>query len=781
MPLSEASVIDFLLIGGGLASATAAETLRVAGAEGRIAMLCGENTLPYHRPPLSKEFLIKGPDPAKALVHDEAFYRDRNIDVHLGTRVRLIDADNRTVETDDREHFRFSKLLIATGASVHKLSGRGADLAGIYYLRTVDDALSLYQAIARAQQAIVIGASFLGMEIAASLATRGIATTLLARERLVYDRLCSPEASSFFANYFKARGVSLMFGEEVEEFLGTTKVESVVTRSGKRMPCDLVAIGIGVQPEVGFLRDSGIDVNINEGILVNQHLETNKPGIYAAGDVANFYNPITRSNYRAEHWDNAIKQGRLAALNMLGERQSWRTVSYFFSDVFDLTFNVVGSTENADEQILRGSLRDRSFSVLYLDDERVRGAFLLEQSLVEAKAAGSLIANRSDISATKAKLSDSTFALNQAAVQTVLVLQGGGALGAFECGVVKALEEQEIHADFVAGVSIGAFNAAIIAANPGKATAALEAFWRDLSLNTPDIPNEELRRATSSLQTLVFGSPNFFRPRWFEPILSPAQVPTSWTSFYDPSPLKATLSKYVAFEKLRDSPVRLVLTAVDVETGQLTIFDSYVDEITPEHVLASGSLPPGFSWTTIDGRHYWDGGLVSNSPLDQVVEVGGLTWKNVFIVNLWPDKRALPRSIPEVLARRDEIVFAEKIRRNISVWEYIDNYRKLIEDVMASLDPKTAEQISKRPRYIETVGEACPMSVTRITREPVEGESASRDYEFSRRSIEHHIAQGYALTMKTLKSDGHLRPKAHVTPASGIGTSKPLRVTETRQ
>ena len=170
------------------------------------------------------------------------------------------------------------------------------------------------------------------------------------------------------------------------------------------------------------------------------------------------------------------------------------------------------------------------------------------------------------------------------------------------------------------------------------ATHALESFWRELSLNTPDIANEELRRAFSSLQSLVFGSPHFFRPRWFEPILSPAQLPTNWTSLYDASPLKPTLSKYVAFEKLRDSPVRLLLTAVDVETGQLTIFDSYVDEITPEHVLASGSLPPGFSWTTIAGRHYWDGGLVSNSPLDQVVEIGGLTGKNVFVVNLWADK-----------------------------------------------------------------------------------------------------------------------------------------------
>lgn len=195
-----------------------------------------------------------------------------------------------------------------------------------------------------------------------------------------------------------------------------------------------------------------------------------------------------------------------------------------------------------------------------------------------------------------------------------------------------------------------------------------------------------------------------------------------------------------------------MLTAVDVETGQLVIFDSYVDEITPEHILASGSLPPGFPWTTVDGKHYWDGGLVSNSPLDQVVEVGGLTDKNVYIVNLWLglDQRALPQSIPEVLARRDEIRFAEKIRRNIRTWAYIDDYRKLVEEIIARLEPKIAEQIKRRPHYIETVGEAGPLSITRITREPVEGESVSRDYEFSRKSIDQYIAQGYLVTAKTL-------------------------------
>lgn len=748
MRSNEISVVDFLLIGGGLASATAAETLRAAGAEGSIAILCAETTPPYYRPPLSKGFLLNGPDQTKILIHDKAFYRDRKIDIHLGTRACQVDVDSRTVETD-RGRFRFGKLLIATGASVNRYACPGAHLAGIHYLHTVKDALSLYENILHARRAVVKGASFLGMELAAALVTRGLATTLIVKGDLLYEKLRSPEVSEFFSKYFRQRGVELIFGEGIKEFFGKTRVEGVVTRSGKIVPCDIVAIGIGVHPEMGFLANSGIGVG--DGIRVNQHLETNRPGIYAAGDVANFYDPIARTRYRSEHWDNAVKQGRIAAWNMLGERQSWRTVSYFFSDVFDLTFNVVGSTEEASQRILRGTIKDKSFSVLYLDNERLRGAFLLDQSLVETKAAGALIANRSDISASLAELADRRFPLNRAAVQTVLVLQGGGALGAFECGVVKALEERSIHPDLVAGVSIGAFNAAIIAANPRNAATALEAFWRELSFDTPDISNEELRRAVSSLQLVMFGAPHLFRPRWLEPILSPAQLPSNWTSFYDPSPLKATLSKHVAFDKLRDSPVRLLLTAADVETGRLAVFDSYVDEITPDHILASGSLPPGFPWTTIAGKHYWDGGLVSNSPLDQVVELGGLTGKNVYVVNLWLEKRALPHSIPEVLARRDEIVFAEKIRRNIQTWEYIDDYRQLVEEIMTSVEPKIAEQIKRRPSYIETVGEVCPLSVIRINREPIEGESVSRDYEFSRKSIDQLIAQGYAIAAKTLE------------------------------
>jgi NADPH-dependent 2,4-dienoyl-CoA reductase/sulfur reductase-like enzyme len=236
--LNEIPLIDFLLLGGGLASATAAETLRAAGAEGSVAILSAETTPPYHRPPLSKSFLLNGPDQTNVLIHDEAFYRDRQIDIYLGTRVCHVDVEGRVIETD-REHFRFGKLLIATGASVDKLAVPGAHLAGTHYLRTVNDALSLYESILHARRAVVIGASFLGMELAAALVTRGVATTLIAKEDLVYEKLRSREASEFFTEYFRQRNVELIFGEEIKEFSGTTKVEAVVTNSGKVVPAIL--------------------------------------------------------------------------------------------------------------------------------------------------------------------------------------------------------------------------------------------------------------------------------------------------------------------------------------------------------------------------------------------------------------------------------------------------------------------------------------------------------------------------------------------------------------
>ncbi|HSE83879.1 MAG TPA: FAD-dependent oxidoreductase [Thermodesulfobacteriota bacterium] len=743
--------VDFLLIGGGLASATAAETLRKEGAGGKITIISAESSLPYHRPPLSKGFLLRKHTRGLIFIHREDFYKENNIDVILGTTALSVHPEEKVVETDNAGEFSFKKLLIATGSYIKKLSGPGANLGGIYYLRTIADAEALRQATGQAKRAVIVGSSFIGMELASTFTKKGVKTTIIAKEGLLYDKLNSPEISEFFVEYYKSRGVEILLGETIKEFRGKKQVEGVTTSSGKEVSCDLIAVGVGVTPEVAFLRGSGIE--LDDGVVVNEYMQTNKHDIYAAGDVANFFDPVFRRHRRIEHWDNAVKQGQIAAKNMMDKRQPYRDVSYFFSDVFDLSFNFLGDTAGVKERVVRGSTEKKSFSVFYLRDGVIRAAFLLGRPLTEDKAAGSLIQNRVNLKGVKGKLSNTKFPLQSIPTQTVLILQGGGALGAFQCGVVEAMEERQIYPDVVAGVSIGAFNASIIAGNPKNATPALRAFWEEIALNTLELPDEGTRRLLSSWYTLLFGSSRFFRPRWLSPISSPSELPLNWTSFYDPSPVKDLLRKYVDFEKLKDSPIRLIVSAVNVETAELETFDSYVDNVTPDHILASGSLPPGFPWTTIDGKHYWDGGIVSNTPLDQVIELCGLTGRKVYIVNLYARNKPLPQSMPEVLARRDEIFYSEKIRKDIRTKELIENYRKLVEGIMNYLEPETASQIRQRPLYIQTMGDSAPISITRIVHEGEEGEPPSKDYDFSRKTVEGHIMEGYRVAKRILDEE----------------------------
>ena len=222
--------------------------------------------------------------------------------------------------------------------------------------------------------------------------------------------------------------------------------------------------------------------------LVDERLRTSAPNVYAAGDVTRFSDPVFARRRHIEHWDNAIKQGRIAACNMQGRRVRYDEVSYFYCDLGDLSFAMLGAPEEADEWIERGSPDARSFALFYLRNNVLRALVTTGRPAAETRAAEDLIRYRVNLSDVKERLSDPAFALDQMPAQTALILQGGGALGAFECGVVKALEEEKIFPDIVAGVSIGAFNGAIVAANPRHATQALEAFWAELAIDTPKIP-----------------------------------------------------------------------------------------------------------------------------------------------------------------------------------------------------------------------------------------------------------------------------------------------------
>ncbi|WP_051229332.1 FAD-dependent oxidoreductase [Paludibacterium yongneupense] len=740
---------DFVVIGGGLAGATAVETLRAEGGEGSILLLCAEAQLPYHRPPLSKSFITASQSPAPPLILEADTYRKLAIDVWLDARVTKVDTGQHTVCTETRGDIRYRQLLIASGASPRHLPLPGADLAGIHYLRTLEDSAAIRQSLGKARRAVVIGGSFIGLEAAASLREKGLAVTLIECDRML-NKLDAPEISAFFEHGFTERGVNVVTGDMPAAFHGHSRVEAVVTRSGASHPCDIVIIGAGVNPETGFLQGSGLD--LDDGIRVDRFLQTSQAGVFAAGDVANYFDPVFKRRRRVEHWDHAIKQGRLAARNMLGRRQPYNEVTLFYSEMFDLSFNMLGRFEQGDEKIDRGSLQNLSFASFYLRNDIPQALFSLGRPTEETKVAESLIKNRVNLSARKPQLSDPGNTLRAIPSQTIYILQGGGAFGSFEYGAVKALEEAGIRPDVVAGVSIGAFNSAIIASNPGHAAAALEGFWNELATDSIGLADENLRRMVACGQIALFGVSSFFRPRWLMPALSPEQMPNRWNSLYDTSPAIALLQKYVDFDALKSSPIRLLVSAVDIETSELVVFDSYSDDLTPQHIIASGSLPPGFPWTTIEGRHYWDGGIVSNSPLQGVLERCGSSGKRVFIIDLFPGKRhVLPANLGEVMARQSEILYSERIHSDILRRDLVRDFRKLVEEIAAELPAASLERLRHRPRYVEMMGEDMPLTITRIVREDSEGEPSSKDYDFSRQTLSRLFESGYTTTQQVLQ------------------------------
>jgi NADPH-dependent 2,4-dienoyl-CoA reductase/sulfur reductase-like enzyme/predicted acylesterase/phospholipase RssA len=744
---------DHLLVGGGLASASAAETLRAEGALGTIAIVGAESRPPYHRPPLSKRIMLAGHalEPPPVLQPDD--FRRLRIDLFTDTRVVAVEPQRHIVRTDRGDAIRYGKLLIATGAKASHLAVPGARLGGIHTLRTADDAHALSAAGKPGTRAVVIGASFIALEASATLCQKGVSVTLLVREEGLLDTLHDASITRFFSKLYAERGIKVVFGE-VASFgglrgdAGDQRVAAVTMRDGSRHACDFVVVGIGASPDVGFLEGSGIDVD--GGVLVDSQLRASAPDVFAAGDAASYLDPVTNLRKRVEHADNAIRQGRLVARNMLGHHLPYDQVSGFFCDVFDTSFQVIGMPEEATEHVHLGRTDGRSWAVLYLHDQVPRALFTLGRPAAETRSVQALIRYRTNVARLRADFDKPGFSLAKVPSQTVLLLQGGGALGAFEAGVVRALERKGIHPDIVAGVSIGAFNGAIVAAHPRHAAQALEAFWHDLAMATPELPDDRARRLVSSFQTIFFGVPGFFIPRWLTWPLPFQAGPSVWTSFYDSSPALELLERYIDFKALRTSPVRLLLSAVRVETAELEIFDSHVDDLRPEHILASGSLPPGLPWTTIGKHHYWDGGIVSNSPLEQVIERCGASGKRLIVVDLFAQNKPLPVDMAEVLTRRDEIVYAERVRRTGNEQAVLEDFRKLVDDILEHMEPAAASQMRQRPRYVELMGAETQSDVLRIVRESRVGMPASQDLDFSRSSIDMHMRAGHAAAIDAL-------------------------------
>jgi 3-phenylpropionate/trans-cinnamate dioxygenase ferredoxin reductase subunit len=359
----------FVIVGAGLAGATAAETLRSEGFTGRVVLLGSEAQRPYNRPPLSKGYLRGEAKPEEVWVHEEGYYGAHDIELRLGRTAAGLDAAARVLELDDGDRLRYDRLLLATGSEPRRLDVPGADLEGVHYLRTIEDADVLRERLGQGGRLVVIGAGWIGIEVAASARQAGMDVTVIAPAKLPLVRILGDEIGTFYRDLHVEHGVTFRLGEKVAALEGSGRVERVRTGSGDAIDCDLVVVGIGVTPRTQLAERAGIAVD--NGVLVDEHLQTTVAGIYAAGDIANAEHPFYRERIRVEHWANALNQGPVAAQAMLGQPATFDKLPFFYSDQYDAGMEYSGFARTWDKVVFRGDLAGREFIAFWLQDGRV--------------------------------------------------------------------------------------------------------------------------------------------------------------------------------------------------------------------------------------------------------------------------------------------------------------------------------------------------------------------------------------------------------------------------
>jgi NADPH-dependent 2,4-dienoyl-CoA reductase/sulfur reductase-like enzyme len=390
-----------VILGGGVVAGYAAQAFVEEGLKpGNLAIVSAEEMLPYDRPPLSKGFLLGKTTREDILLNEPSFYQNNGIDTYLNNPAIQVDFADRKLTLADDSQIEFEQLLIATGSRLRRFDLPGSDLNGIYYLRYFDDSRHIRQAAQEAERAVVIGGSFIGMEVASGLRHYGVKTTMVFPEERVWQAFFTPLMSSFFENYYRERGVEFLTEAKINAFTGQQKVQVVQISQGDRqhnLPADLVVAGIGVDPNVELFAET--ELNLDEGILVDRFLETNIKGVFAAGDVARYPDQIFDRFRRVEHWDNAFSQGQHAARLMMGKREPYIHVPYFFSDVFDLSYEFWGDTSQADVTVHRGDVEGGSFSVWWLANKRLQAAFVMDRPDEERELAPEWIRAQQPISA----------------------------------------------------------------------------------------------------------------------------------------------------------------------------------------------------------------------------------------------------------------------------------------------------------------------------------------------------------------------------------------------
>jgi len=382
--------VDFLLIGGGMASAHCAAELRRRGSEGSILLVGREPEPPYERPPISKEYLRGEAGREDAHVNGgRSWYEENGVELLTGKNVMGLDLGARTAKIQGGEEVAFDKALLGTGAMVNILRVEGAENEGIHYLRAFGNADAIRADAEAAEHVVLIGGSYIGCEVAASLTAQGTKCTIIAMEDVALSRTFGEDAGRWFQERLESHGVSFHGGETLSAFEGDGRVKAVVCESGLSVECDAVIVGAGVRPDAMLAQRAGIEVG-DGGITCDSKLETSAPGIYAAGDCCSYDSVVHGRRIHVEHWDVAMQQGIHAAGNMLGLDADYEVVPYFFSDLADWTsLEYVGPAYEWDREVWRGDRDSGEFSVWFLQGDRVAGCLSVErpEELAEARQA----------------------------------------------------------------------------------------------------------------------------------------------------------------------------------------------------------------------------------------------------------------------------------------------------------------------------------------------------------------------------------------------------------
>jgi 3-phenylpropionate/trans-cinnamate dioxygenase ferredoxin reductase subunit len=382
----------FIIVGAGHAAGQAATSLRQKGFEGRIVMIGDEPWIPYQRPPLSKKFLAGKLEIERLYFKPERFYPEHNIDLILSTGVTELDTNAKAVRTADGGTIKYDKLLLTTGSRVRKLPVPGNDLEGVHYLRGIADVKGIQAGFREGARLVIVGAGYIGLEVAAVAVKRGLDVTVLETEERALKRVTAPEVSEFFERVHQAAGVKLEFGRMVSEFGGSARLEKVVCSDGTEFAADLSIVGIGILPNIELAEAASIACE--NGIVVNEFCETSAPDIYAAGDCTFHPNKLFGRRVRLESVHNALEQAKTAARAMCGNPVAYAQAPWFWSDQYDIKLQITGLNQGHDEVVIRGDRDTNSFAAFYLQDRHLLAVdainspreFMLGKKLVAARA-----------------------------------------------------------------------------------------------------------------------------------------------------------------------------------------------------------------------------------------------------------------------------------------------------------------------------------------------------------------------------------------------------------